>query len=97
MPTRSRNRMRQYTVGALFEQITLEVAVTDLECNRYISIEIEINYFSKRLETFITPNQKATTVAEVLVNDCTVSHKTCTLFGIRKTLSRQYCNITLVL
>ncbi|UYV63465.1 K02A2.6-like [Cordylochernes scorpioides] len=68
--TRSRGMMREYNMGAPFERIAIDVAgpfpVTE-GGNRYILVAM--NYFTKWPEPYAIPNQEATTVAKVLMDN----------------------------
>lgn len=59
--------MPQYNVGVPFERITIDVAEQPDDGKRYVLVAID--YFSKWPEAYPLPNQEATTVAEVLVNN----------------------------
>ncbi|UYV71663.1 K02A2.6-like, partial [Cordylochernes scorpioides] len=68
--TRSRGKMREYNVGAPFERIAIDVAgplpVTE-DGNKYLLVAMD--YFTKWPEVYAIPNQKAATVARVLVDN----------------------------
>ena len=68
--TRTRGKMRQYNVGAPLERVAVDVAgpfPTTNSGNKYLLVTMD--YFSKWPEVYPIPNQEATTVAEVLVNE----------------------------
>lgn len=68
--TRSRGYMKQYNVGAPFERIAIDVAGPFPQTengNKYILVAMD--YFSKWPEVYAMPNQEATTVARVLVDN----------------------------
>ncbi|UYV65170.1 K02A2.6-like, partial [Cordylochernes scorpioides] len=68
--TRSRGVMREYNMGAPFERIAIDVAgpfpVTE-GGNKYILVAMD--YFTKWPEAYAIPNQEATTVAKVLMDN----------------------------
>ncbi|UYV84336.1 K02A2.6-like [Cordylochernes scorpioides] len=68
--TRSRGVMREYNMGAPFERIAIDVAgpfpVTE-GGNKYILVAMD--YFTKWPEAYAIPNQGATTVAKVLMDN----------------------------
>ncbi|UYV74972.1 K02A2.6-like [Cordylochernes scorpioides] len=68
--TRSRGVMREYNMGAPFERIAIDVIgpfpVTE-GGNRYILVAMD--YFTKWPEAYAIPNQEATTVAKVLMDN----------------------------
>ncbi|UYV84370.1 K02A2.6-like [Cordylochernes scorpioides] len=68
--TRSRGEMREYNMSAPFERIAIDVAgpfpVTE-GGNRYILVVMD--YFTKWPEAYAIPNQEATTVAKVLMDN----------------------------
>lgn len=62
--------MKQYNVGLPFERIAVDIAGPFPEThkgNKYVLVAMD--YFSKWPEVFAIPNQEASTVAEVLVNN----------------------------
>ena len=62
--------MKQYNVGAPFERIAIDIAgpfPTTNDGNKYILVAMD--YFSKWPEAYGIPNQEATTVAQVLVDN----------------------------
>ncbi|UYV74060.1 K02A2.6-like [Cordylochernes scorpioides] len=67
---RSRGVMREYNMGAPFERSVIDVAgpfpVTE-GANKYILVAMD--YFTKWPEAYAIPNQKATTVAKVLMDN----------------------------
>lgn len=68
--TRLKGRMKQYNVGAPFERIAIDVAgpfPTTTSNNKYILVAMD--YFSKWPEAYAIPNQEASTVAQVLVDN----------------------------
>lgn len=68
--TRTRGKMQQYNVGAPFERIAIDVAGPFPEThqgNKYILVAND--YFSKWPEAYALPNQEASTVARVLVDN----------------------------
>lgn len=68
--TRSRGHMKQYNVGAPFERIAIDVAgpfPQTEDGNKYVLVAMD--YFSKWPEVYAIPNQEATTVARVLVDN----------------------------
>jgi hypothetical protein len=68
--TRHRGQMHQYNVGAPFERIAIDGAAPfpwSDRGNRYLLIAMD--YFTKWPEVYAIPNQEASTVAEVLVNN----------------------------
>ncbi|UYV64922.1 K02A2.6-like [Cordylochernes scorpioides] len=68
--TRSRGVMREYNMGAPFERIAIDVAgpfpVTE-GGNKYILVAMD--YSTKWPEAYAIPNQEATTVAKVLMDN----------------------------
>ncbi|UYV73615.1 K02A2.6-like [Cordylochernes scorpioides] len=68
--TRSRGVMREYNMGVPFERIAIDVAgpfpVTE-GGNKYILVAMD--YFTKWPEAYAIPNQEATTVAKVLMDN----------------------------
>ncbi|UYV69434.1 K02A2.6-like, partial [Cordylochernes scorpioides] len=68
--TRFRGVMREYNMGAPFERIAIDVAgpfpVTE-GGNKYILVAMD--YFTKWPEAYAIPNQEATTVAKVLMDN----------------------------
>lgn len=68
--TRSKGKMRKYNVGLPFERIAIDVAgpfPMTLKGNKYILVVMD--YFSKWPEVFAIPNQEASTIADVLVEN----------------------------
>ncbi|UYV78481.1 K02A2.6-like [Cordylochernes scorpioides] len=85
--TRSRGVMREYNMGAPFERIAIDVIgpfpVTE-GGSRYILVAVDC--FTKWPEAYAIPNQEATTVARVLMDNLIwVFQELCRLLGTRKT------------
>ena len=62
--------MHQYNVGAPFERVAVDIAGPFPESdrgNRYLLVAMD--YFTKWPEVYAIPNQEASTVADVLVNN----------------------------
>lgn len=67
---KTRGKMKQYISGAPFERIAIDVAgpfPKTNDGNKYILVAID--YFSKWPEAYAIPNQEASTVAKVLVDN----------------------------
>jgi hypothetical protein len=68
--TRSRDLMKQYNVGALFDRIAFDIAgpfpITDSD-NKYIMVVMD--YFSKGSEAYGLPNQEEVTVSRALMEN----------------------------
>jgi hypothetical protein len=68
--TRSRGRMMQYSSGAPFERIAMDIAgpfPISASGNRYVLVVMD--YFSKWPEVYAIPNQEAKTIADVFVKN----------------------------
>ena len=68
--TRNRGLMHQYNVGAPFERVAVDIAGPFPESdrgNRYLLVAMD--YFTKWPEVYAIPNQDASTVPDVLVNN----------------------------
>lgn len=68
--TRTHGKLRRYNVGANFERIAIDVLgplPRTEQGNRYIVVVVD--YFSKWPEAYCVPDQEATTVAKVLVDN----------------------------
>lgn len=68
--TRSRGPLQQYLVGIPFERIAMDVVgpfPSSIKGNRFILVIMD--YFSKWPEAYPIPNQEATTVADVFVEN----------------------------